>query len=776
MKARIAALPGRLGPLVAPGFLASSLVGLTVGALLHLAGLGSAGDATWTAVGSLGALYSASKTAVTLWHRRLGVDVIALAALVGALGVGERLAASVIAVMLATGSALESWAAGRARRELRALLERAPRSARRYRGETLETIDLHEVASGDLLMVAPGEVVPVDGTIESDGAVFDESALTGEALPVDRATGTPVLSGVLNVGRPLDLRATASASQSTYAGITRLAAEAASRQVPFVRLADRYALWFLGLTAALAGAAWGFAGASRAVAVLVVATPCPLILAAPIAFVSGLSRAASRGIVVKGGGVLERLARCSTLVVDKTGTLTSGQPRLTAILAAGPHEPEVLLGLAASLDQASSHPLAGALVHGARERERRLSLPTEVEEVAGQGIRGRVGAHRVALGKARWLGIDGSAGWVRAARREARLNGASAVFVGVDDAPGGVFLFEDELRRDTARTLRRLRDEGIARIVMLTGDRMEAAERVGAMVGFDQIVANCRPEEKLAAVEAEKRLAPTVMVGDGINDAPALALADVGVAMGARGATASSETADIVITADRLERLAEAKSLARRTRRIAIESVFVGMAMSLVAMGWAAAGLLAAVWGALLQEGIDVVAILSSLRALRFARSELRIGEADLPLFERFRTEHSRIWADLERLRQAADHLGADGSRSLDEVREVHRLLVEEVAPHEQAEEREFYPALNRLLGGQDPTGTMSRAHAEIAEQIRRLGQLLDDVGPGGPDVELLTELRRTLYGLHAILSLHTAQEEEGYLSLTDMGDVADRA
>ncbi len=772
VKARIGAIPGRLATFVAPGLLVCTMAGLASGALLHLLGRAAPGDRAWVVAGSLGALFSTARTVFTLLHRRLGVDVIALAALLGALAVGERLAAAVIAVMVATGSQLESWAAGRSERELRALLDRAPRRVRRHRGNALETVELAEVLRGDLLLVVPGEVVPVDGVVEGPSALFDESALTGEALPVERAEGTAVLSGVVNVGGPFDLRATASAAESTYAGITRLATEAASRQAPFVRLADRYAVWFLGFTAALAGAAWGLAGPSRAVAVLVVATPCPLILAAPIAFVSGLSRAASRGIIVKGGGVLERLARCRTLMVDKTGTLTTGRPRLCAIRTAADHDPDALLGLAAALDQASSHPLAEALVVAGRARVGPLSLPDQVEEVAGGGIRGLVGERRVALGNPRWLAVEPTADWVRAARREATSDGASAVFVALDERPVGAFLFEDEMRPDAARTLRRLRQEGITRIVMVTGDRQEAADRVAAMTGLDDVIANCGPAEKLAAIESEKRNAPTVMVGDGINDAPALALADVGVAMGARGATASSEAADIVVTADRLDRLAEAKSLATRTRRIAVQSVLLGMTMSLIAMGWAAAGLLTAVWGALLQEAIDVVAIGNSLRVLRVDRRELKIAEADVALFGRFQKEHSRIRADLDRLRQVADGLGSGPRADLTEVREVYRLLVEEVAPHERAEEREFYPTVGRLLGGYDPTGTMSRAHAEIAERIRHLGRLLDDVGPAGPDAKELTEMRSTLYGLHAILSLHTAQEEEGYLSLADPGEV----
>ena len=339
--------------------------------MLQLAGAGGMGDAAWIAAGLCGVGYSLWSMADSLRHGRLGVDVIALLALAGALAVGEYLAAAVISVMVASGRALEAWAAGRARRDLQALLGRAPRTARRYRGSALESVPLDEVVPGDLLLLASGEVVPVNGTVARGAAVLDESALTGEPLPVERAQGEAVRSGVVNAGGPLDLLATARAADSTYAGIVRLVSEAEQSQAPFVRLADRYALWFLLVSLAAAGAAWAVAGAERAVAVLVVATPCPLILAAPVALVSGLSVAARRGVVVKGGGVLERLAQCTTLLLDKTGTLTSGRPALAAIVAAGPLPAEEVLRLAASLDQVSRHILASAIVQrGRRARQR----------------------------------------------------------------------------------------------------------------------------------------------------------------------------------------------------------------------------------------------------------------------------------------------------------------------------------------------------------------------------------------------------------------------
>ena len=752
-----------------PAVLLGSTVSLlALGAVLHAAGVGMPGNQIWMAAGSLGAAYSLWMTVNSVRAGRLGVDIIALLALVGALAVGEYLAAGVIAVMVTSGRTLEAWAAGRAHRDLRALLERSPRLAHRYEAGALRTVQVEELQTGDRVLVGTGELVPTDGNLLS-GAVLDESTLTGESLPVERSAGDPIRSGVVNASAPFDLRATAPASESTYAGVIRLVTEAESSQAPFVRLADRYALWFLLLSLAAGSAAWAVAGVTRAVAVLVVATPCPLILAAPVAMVAGLSRTARRGVVIKGGAVLERLARCTTLLIDKTGTLTNGRPVLVDVVSAGSVVPDQILRLAGSLDQVSPHVLAHAVVRAARERDSDLILPEQVEEVPGQGIRGIVAGHQVALGKAGWVGLSGSPAWARSARRRARLDGSMTVFASIDDQPAGVLLLDDPIRADAAKTIRSLRQSGIERVVMVTGDRSEVADIVGAVIGVDEVLADRSPADKLDAVREERRHAPTVMVGDGINDAPALALADVGVAMGARGATASSEAADVVLTVDRLDRLGEARSTAHRSRQIALQSVVAGMAMSLAAMAAAAVGLLPALWGALLQEGIDVAVILNALRALRPPPTELHLAVEDSLLTRRFQAEHVDIRAAIDKIHAVADRLGnVDPIETLASARQIHQLLVDKVAPHESAEQDVLYPALDRVLGGSDPTGPMSRAHVEIAHQIRRLGQLLDEIGAEGPDDEAVVEMRGLLYGLQAVLRLHTTQEDESYLSLGD--------
>ena len=746
---------------------------LAVGGVLFLAGFDAAARGLWAVDTLVGVVPAAWWVIDAARHRRLGVDALAVLALIGTLVIGEYLAGAVITVMLASGRTLEARAAARARRELHALLARAPRVAHRYTNGELTSRSIDDVVRGDLLLVQPGEVVPVDGLVESEAAVLDESALTGEPLPVAHAAGDAVRSGVVNAGGPFDLRVTTSAAESTYAGIVRLVSEAEASSAPFVRLADRYAALFLVVALALAGAAWAISGdLVRAVAVLVVATPCPLILAAPVAIVSGLSRAARRGVVVKGGAALEQLANGEILLFDKTGTITAGRPRLADIVTAADMTADEVLRYAASLDQVSPHVLAAAVVRAARARSLTLSLPDDVEEVPGQGVRGTVDGHCVAVGKASWTDAPSASSWARSVRRRASLDSALTVFVEVDGAPVGALLLDDPIRPDAARTIRQLRRDGIRRIVMVTGDREENAQTVGAVIGVDDVLAERTPAEKVEAVRLEDRAGHTIMVGDGINDAPALALADVGVAIGARGATASSEAADVVLTVDRLDRLGEALVIARRSRRIALESVFVGIGLSLVAMVLAAFGYLPPVWGAVLQECIDVAVILNALRALRDTTSANRLTAEDAALARRFSAEHRTLRPDLARIRDVADHLdAAHPTESIAMVRDVHRFLVEELDPHEQAEDHDLYPVLARVLGGNDPTATMSRAHVEIAHLIRRLGRVLDDLDPAGPDQDDLIELRRLLYGLHAILQLHFAQEDEGYLSLADDED-----
>lgn len=701
----------------------------------------------------------------------IGVDIIALLAMAGSLPLEEYLAGAVIALMLTGGQFLEAFADSRARRELSALVERAPKQAHRYQDDKLTTIDVAAVSQGDRLLVKSGEIIPVDGTVSDQLAVVDESAVTGEARTVERKSGGQVLSGTVNAGDPFQMRAIATSDESTYAGIVRLVERAQRDKAPFVRLADRYALIFLPVTLLVALLAWLLSSEPvRALAVLVVATPCPLILAAPVAIVSGISLAARRGIIIKSGGVLETLARCQTLLLDKTGTLTAGRAVVTEIDTFRRMEPEEVLRMAASVDQASPHVHAVAIVKAAHDRDLKLTFPVEVKESSGSGIRGIVEGRDVAVGKAAWIyGGKKLPSEARRLLRKTALEGATHAFVSIDGTPVGALILEDPVRQESPRTIRKLRRSGIQRVVLLTGDHPDLSQIVAAAVGVDEVLAERSPAEKVEAVRMESRRAVTVMVGDGINDAPALAAANVGVAMGARGASASSEAADVVLTVDRLDRLADAIAIARRARTIALQSVVAGMGLSGGGMLLAAAGYLPPVAGALFQEVIDVLVILNALRALGSGRLNRSSDAAGVEAGRQVREEHRQLRPEVRRLRLLADKLEQIPSGdALTELQKAARFLNEELIPHEQSEDSTMYPVVARLIGGEDPTASMSRAHQEIIHLVRLFSRLVEELPAEGPTVEDFPDLRRVMYGLHALLRVHFAQEEEVYLALIE--------
>ncbi|HKV76213.1 MAG TPA: heavy metal translocating P-type ATPase [Gemmatimonadales bacterium] len=546
---------------------------------------------------------------------RLNADLVAALAIITALLLAQPFPGLIVVLMQTGGEALERYAARRARAAVSELEAALPRLAHRIAGAGFEDIPVEQISIGDRLQVRPGELVPCDGRVVDGRSHVDVSRLTGEPAPVTAQAGVRLMSGSINGESPLVLEATAVAAESQYARIVGLVREAQDSKAPLQRLADRAAVWFTPLTLAACVAAWAATGdPGRILAVLVVATPCPLILATPVAIIGGISRAAGRRIVFRHGGAIEQLGQVEVAVFDKTGTLTIGRPAVAGVTALAPYPKGEVLRLAAAVEQGSGHLLARSVVEAGQRAEGTLPAATHVVEAAGRGVSGRVEGRAVAVGSIGWIeeetrgaaealkGLEGTAGELRAA-------------VSIDGRPAGLIAFADQVRPDLAPFFAQLRALGISRSLLLTGDRAAAAEHVAATAGIREVHADLLPEDKTRIVaelsEAGQRV---MMVGDGTNDAPALARATVGIALAAHGGGISAEAADVVILADDLSRVAEAIRISRRTLRIARQSIRVGLGLSISAMVAAAAGYIAAPEGALLQEAIDVAVILNALR------------------------------------------------------------------------------------------------------------------------------------------------------------------
>lgn len=599
------------------GFLRHNpVVGLTLlvgAAVLTLLGLGLGGAAQLLATAYVAVVVAVTAVGMLrdILRGHWGLDILAVIAMVATLAVGEYVAALIIVLMLTGGEALEAFAARRARADLTALLDRAPRRARRLdEGGAQTDIEVDEVRPGDVLLVRPAEVVPVDGELLDAAGVFDESSLTGESLPVERGRGEALLSGAVNGERAVRMRATATAADSQYQRIIALVAEAEGSKARTVRLADRFAVPFTAVSLAVAGLAWWASGDPvRFAEVLVLATPCPLLIAAPVAFMGGMSRSARAGVIVKGGATLEGLARAASVAFDKTGTLSHGRPTLSAVRPSGDLTEDELLRLAASAEAFSSHVLADGVIRAAQERGLRLSPGREAHEIATNGVEAQIEGRTVRVGKLAFVReVDPSAPVTPLEP------GQTAVSVAVDGRFAGSLVLTDALRDNAEATVRVLRDSGVEHVAMLTGDNEVTAHALAVAAGITQVHAGLLPEDKVRLVRTLPP--PVVMVGDGVNDAPVLAAADVGIAMGARGSTAASESADVVIVKDDLGKVAMALEIGRDTYRVAMTAILIGVVLSLGLMVVAAFGHIPAVAGALTQEVVDLVCILYALRAL----------------------------------------------------------------------------------------------------------------------------------------------------------------
>lgn len=598
-----------------PATLVVALLGLISGFVLPYLGHADLQPLAWGAGAGFVLAVLLVEIGSSLLAGKFGLDIVAALSMSAALLFGENLAAAVVALMYAGGQFLEAYAEQRARADMQELLARAPKTALRYANGQLATVPIDDIKPGDRLLVRQGEMVPADGVLLADEARMDLSALTGESAAVALRRGQALRSGGKALSQAFDMQATAPAAESAYAGIVRMVQAAQDAKAPMVRLADRYAMWFLLFTVLLAGGTYLVSGDKvRMLAVLVSATPCPLILAVPVAMIAGMGKAARRGVLMKSGAVLETMARATDLVIDKTGTLTRGQAEITRIVPLPGFSVQQVLQHAAALEQASPHVVAQSIIAAAREQGLSLPLPEQALETAGQGLKGKVNGTAVAVG---------TLGYVKAVLKQRDMHvpplaeGESLVAVALGGKPAGFLVMADALRPEAAQALQRLRDAGLSRIVLASGDVPGIVAGVAQKLGIAEHHASLEPADKLALLHSLRGQGVTLMVGDGVNDAPALAAADVGVAMGAKGSVAAAESADAVLLVDNIERLAEAVDTAKRTRVIALQSVLWGLGLSALAMVLASLGYLQPVEGALVQEVIDVAVILNALRALR---------------------------------------------------------------------------------------------------------------------------------------------------------------
>lgn len=542
---------------------------------------------------------------------KYGVDILAATAIITSVLLKEYWAGMIIVLMLTGGEALEDYAENRAKTELNALLKRVPQKAHLLRGRKVVDVAVSSVQVGDKIVIKPGEQVPVDAEILEGTSSFDESSITGESLPIERNKGEELLSGSINLDGAITARALRIASESQFEQIIKLVKSATSSKSPFVRLADRYSIPFTIISFAIAITAWIYSGDSmRFLQVIVVATPCPLILGAPIAIISGMSRAAKHGIIIKTGSALEKLAVIKTMGFDKTGTLTKGQPIVEQVITYNNHSVNEVLSFAAALEQSSNHVLAKAIVEKAHDKKIAIPKAKNIQELTGNGLRATIKGKDILVGRLRLL----SKHKVSIPKNKPNKIKQTAAYIAIDGTLAGAITFKDELRPESKQTLSDLKNLGVKHILMVTGDNNDTAKSIASKLGIDSVTAEALPADKIHAVETAPNR-PVGFVGDGVNDAPVLAASDVGIALGARGSTAASESADVVIMLDSISQVATSVSISKRTLFIAKQSIMIGIVISVGLMLVFATGKFKPVYGALVQEIVDVIVIFNALRA-----------------------------------------------------------------------------------------------------------------------------------------------------------------
>jgi heavy metal translocating P-type ATPase len=599
-----------------------ALTALTIGAILQLAfSEPSVARWVWYAALILGGAPIVWNTIRGMLRKQFAADVVAMLAIIAAVLMDQAFAGVVVVLMQSGGEAIEDYGLRRASSSLDALLAGAPKIARRLRDNKIEEIGAAEVNEGDLLVVRPGDLIPVDGTVISGSPEIDESALTGEPLPRSKSVGDIVLSGSINTNVAFQMQADKESSESQYSKIVELVRKAQEEKPPIQRLADHYAVYFTPI--ALAVSAIGFLITLNPVtilAVLVVATPCPLILATPIAVISGINRAAKRGIIVKGGAAIEQIGKARAVAFDKTGTITHGAPFVEKIISINSVPSDEILYKAACIGQLSSHVVSRALLNRAVQKFSELEVPTNFRETPGGGVEGDLNGEHVAIGSKafleRLIGREIVSKALGNLIEETQSQGRLLTFVSINSKPVGVIVFSDQIRAGVPSMVQKLHDLGVQETVMLTGDNAENGNAIGRAAGIQNVEANLLPGEKVDVLQRLKeKYGPLVMVGDGINDAPALATATVGIAMGARGAGISAEAADVVLLVDDVTAVSDAIQIGQKMLKVAKQGIFIGLGCSFVLMGIAAFGFIPPAIGAMLQEVIDAAVILNAVRA-----------------------------------------------------------------------------------------------------------------------------------------------------------------
>jgi heavy metal translocating P-type ATPase len=586
------------------------IISIILAGILHILGQSTAGNIVLGASASINVVPLVWGMVQDLRDGTYGVDILAATAIITAVLLGEYWAAMIVVLMLTGGEALEDYAETRAKSELTSLLKNKPRKAHLIKNGKTSDITVSKITVGDRIKILPGEVVPVDCKIIEGNSSLDEASLTGESLPVEKTVGDTLLSGSINLEGAITAEALHTAADSQYEQIIKLVKSAAASKSPFVRMADRYAVPFTIAAYIIAGSAWFASGDPlRFLQVIVVATPCPLILGAPIALISGMSRATKHGIIIKTGSSLEQLAAVQTVAFDKTGTLTYGQPKIKATKVYGNHTKDTVLRYAAALEQSSNHILAQAIVNEAEKESIHIKKAKNIKELSGLGLIGTIEGKTVLIGRLQLLEDQGI-------KINSKLRGQkeTTTYIAINGELAGSFTFIDELRSESKGMIAKLKKLGVRHVRMLTGDNESVAQTIAKKLGITDVNANCLPADKMQAIEKTEHR-PLAFVGDGVNDAPVLTAADVGIALGARGSTAASESADVVIMLDDLNKVSEAVEISQRTLFIAKQSILIGIIISLGLMGIFWTGRFSATQGAFIQEVVDIIVILNALRA-----------------------------------------------------------------------------------------------------------------------------------------------------------------